>query len=192
MTAPDSCPPVVASTPPAADSAPLAAAAGTLGLAALEVSRGELARGVREVPPGSNDGPDVRAYRAGCLRHGALIHLGPCPWCACFVGWCLDAAYNGEGSIGFVRWPWRASVAEIVEDAKAMERLRTTDLDAAPIGSLLIYGRDGHSPLTGGTGHVAIKSAPTLAISGNSHDRVEEVAIDRGAGEPLVAWVALG
>lgn len=53
---------------------------------ALAVAAGEEARKVREVPPGSNKGPDVEAY----LRSVGLG--GGYSWCAAFVYWCFGKA----------------------------------------------------------------------------------------------------
>jgi hypothetical protein len=56
----------------------------------LSCARAEV--GAREEPPGSNDGPRVRAY----LRSVGLP--GGYPWCAAFVAWV------GERALGR-RWP---------------------------------------------------------------------------------------
>lgn len=55
----------------------------------LEIAAGQL--GVREDPPGSNRGPEVDVYlRAVGLNPSA----GHYPWCAAFVGWCIEEAAN--------------------------------------------------------------------------------------------------
>lgn len=57
----------------------------------LQIAAGEEARKVREVPPGSNKGPDVEAY----LRSVGLG--GGFSWCAAFVYWCFDKAAQDLG-----------------------------------------------------------------------------------------------
>lgn len=52
----------------------------------LAIAAGEEARQVREVPPGSNKGPDVEGY----LRSVGLG--GGHSWCAAFVYWCFEKA----------------------------------------------------------------------------------------------------
>lgn len=42
--------------------------------------------GEHETPPGSNDGPMIRAFLAAVGVHH------PAPWCAAFVGWCYQRA----------------------------------------------------------------------------------------------------
>ena len=57
----------------------------------VQVAGGEEARKVREVPPGSNKGPDVEAY----LRS---VGLGAGnSWCAAFVHWCFGQAAASSG-----------------------------------------------------------------------------------------------
>ena len=63
----------------------------TYGAAALPIARCEI--GVKEHPPGSNDGPRVRAYLDG---------HGPEAWCADFGTWCLRRA-------GFPEPTWNRS-----------------------------------------------------------------------------------
>lgn len=57
----------------------------------LQIAAGEEARKVREVPPGSNKGPDVEAY----LRSVGLG--GGFSWCAAFLYWCFDKAAKDLG-----------------------------------------------------------------------------------------------
>ena len=60
------------------------------GQAALAVARREL--GVKEHPPGSNDGPRVRVYTRG----------RPEPWCADFIEWALE-------QVGWTRGTWNTA-----------------------------------------------------------------------------------
>lgn len=70
----------------------------SLGQKALEVARAEAARGVKEEPPGSNDGPRVRQYQQG---------NGGNYWCAHFVSWCVEQAgrspFGHTGSVSTLR-----------------------------------------------------------------------------------------
>lgn len=150
-----------------------------LGLIALDVARSEI--GVREDPPGSNDGPRIRAYRAGCERHGKALRLGPTPWCAEFVGWC-DAAARGElrlaGTDIEAPVQWRAAVSELVTDAVKAKAWHV-GLDGAQPGDLLIMRRDGQDPTLGGIGHVgrieSIDATSVCSIDGNHDNAVSRV-----------------
>lgn len=52
----------------------------------LQIAAAECERGVREIPPNSNRGPDVEGY----LKR---VGLGAgYPWCCAFVYWCFDEA----------------------------------------------------------------------------------------------------
>ena len=63
---------------------------------ALETTLAERALALRrpssswspQVPFGSNTGPRVREYLAGCERGGHKLGLTTANWCAAFVGWC--------------------------------------------------------------------------------------------------------
>ncbi len=70
----------------------------TLGQKALEVAKSEAAKGVKEEPPGSNDGPRVREYQQG---------NGGNYWCAHFVSWCVNQAgtspFGHTGSVSKLR-----------------------------------------------------------------------------------------
>ncbi len=67
---------------------------GLLADSALTFAEAALAAGVREVPPGSNRGPEVDAY----LRAAGLDPArGSYPWCAAFVTWCVQQAALSTG-----------------------------------------------------------------------------------------------
>jgi hypothetical protein len=196
-----------------------AQSAPSLGLATLRIAQAELARGVRETSP--NDGERIRVYRAPCVRHGAPLHLGPSPWCAMFASWCVWTAAHArlrdnlrdipklalawdahewiEG-MSDARIGYRASVAELCDDARATGALRLPNADEYPLpGDLIVYGRDNQNPLHGGHGHVAIceRWSPVdghAVISGNSHDRVARDTWDAGDMSPwgpMLAWIKL-
>jgi hypothetical protein len=196
-----------------------------LGLATLRIAQAELARGVREEPLGSNTGVDVRRYLAPCVRHGRLVYPHPetaaDAWCAAFACWCVWTAAHArlrddlrdipklalawdahewiEG-MSDARIGYRASVAELCDDARATGALRLPNADEYPLpGDLIVYGRDNQNPLHGGHGHVAIceRWSPVdghAVISGNSHDRVardEWEAGDMSPWGPMLAWIKL-
>jgi len=59
----------------------------------LQVAAGEEARHVREVPPNSNAGPDVKAYLASTRQPEGK------PWCCAFVYWCFEKAAASLGTV---------------------------------------------------------------------------------------------
>jgi len=63
---------------------------GELGRGALLFAQAEIARGAREIPPGTNGGPFVWEY-TGSRTDG--------PWCAAFVQWCFEMSSESL--------PWR-------------------------------------------------------------------------------------
>lgn len=151
----------------------------SLGLAALEVALREL--GVSEDPPGSNDGQRIRMYRAGCVRGGKALHLGPSAWCALFMGWC-DSIARGEMRFdGLDVEPpvaWRAAVSELVIDAVRAKAWHV-GLDGAQPGDLLVMRRDGQDPTIGGAGHVGrierIGETTITSVDGNHGNVVARV-----------------
>lgn len=188
-----------------------------LGAAALALAQQELAAGVCEEPRGSNTGPRVRLYLGGCVRGGKGLGLTAAEWCASFVSFCVWTAAWPEmrpGAPGMRTLFWsatdradrdppigyRAAVAELVADARAASAWHDVS-EIAPgagpqPGDLLVFGRGGHDPRAGGTGHVAIvetgDTGSWVAIGGNQGDAVS--AQPRGlqdVAEPLVGWIAL-
>lgn len=142
----------------------------------VEVAKGEL--GVTESPPGSNEGPRVSEYLAGCERRGVgRLHLHAAEWCAAFVGWCANQA-----SLAI---PWRASVAEVVTDAWS-EGFRP--VPTARAGDLAVWRRLGEDPRKGGHGHIGIVEFPPdnegffRTIEGNHNNHV--AAVDHSIHEP--------
>lgn len=117
----------------------------TLGQRALLWSLAEKERGAREEPPGSNTGPDIRAYFAGAKRRGSEEPLGleGGNWCAAGASAALYAVL-GPGETA--PHGWRAAVVELVEDAAAagawhpVEHARDGSYTPQP-GDLAIYDR---------------------------------------------------
>jgi len=178
----------------------------SLGLAALALARAELARGVAEEPPGSNDSERIRVYRAPCVRRGAPLRLGPSRWCAMFASFCAWEAWTGGFEPDLLRvclsWSperhagsdappigYRAAVTELRDDAYATGALRLPQAAEEPLpGDLLVWEH-----------HVGICSewgAAKQAICGNDGDRVAEVTLgpdgEHPRAGPLLAWIRLG
>src|SRR6185369_1125601 len=160
-----------------------------LGERALALARGYLAKGIREVPPGSNTSPDIKAFLAPCERGGKLLGLTAAEWCAATACAAMENALL-PGEVG--PHGYRAAVAELCVDARGTGCLRPPSYRPR-LGDLAIFGRSGENPLTGGKGHVGRVTVEVDAsghyksIDGNHNDAVAEVA--RVVGEE-VAWIA--
>jgi hypothetical protein len=177
----------------------------TLRERALAIARGELS--VRE-----DDGPNrdkagrIAGYLSGCVRGGKRLGLGPSPWCAAFVSWCVWSAFPGfaDGLLGYqamwtprsvdVPFGYRASVAELCADARATGALRLPSAHLLPdVADVAIFARDGGNPLHGGVGHcgfvVAIGGDWIDVLAGNQSDAV---TIERRTFGDLLTWIALG
>ncbi len=83
----------VASPPAVTGAAPVAGATDA-GSRMIALAQGELAAGVAEQPPGSNDGPRIAQYRA------ATAGSGVGPWCAYFTSWLAQQAGTPVGEAG--------------------------------------------------------------------------------------------
>lgn len=188
-----------------------------LGPAVLALAQRELARGVREIPLGTNRGKDVDAYETGCVRHGKLLAIQGLAWCACYATWCIwnvlfqDAAalratsldWTAEAALeGTDRSPVgrRAAVSELYTDAKGSGAWRDRD-DASVIpgpGWLAVFKRGGQDPRHGGEGHVAVVEnfarPGYTTIGGNEGDRIRRTLRSlesERAGEELVGWIVV-
>lgn len=161
-----------------------------LGLRALAVSRDLLERRVREAPGSANDA-QVLAMLSGCRRGGSAVAgildasgdpLGlksdEIAWCAATVSYCLACAEPGEDRDA-VPHGYRASVAEIVTDAKARGFWRGPS-ERPELGWLAVWTRAGQDPLRGGLGHVGrvswVGDSTYSTVEGNHNDQVAEVA----------------
>lgn len=160
----------------------------------LTVARGEL--GVREDDGANRDKAGrITGYRRLCVRGGDRLYEYPAAnrdaWCACFVSWCAWVAARGEDDADLcIEWDphdregidppigYRASVAELVADARATSTLRLAHGPEAHLmperGDALIFGRmvNGtlHNPLHGGEGHVAFFDPPEGQLERSAHD----------------------
>lgn len=136
-----------------------------LRFAVVDTARGYL--GVREVPMGSNEGPQVNKF----LREGC--GLGPgYAWCSCFVSYVFD-----QNDVTKPDFRTALSV-EWMEKARERNLVRAKDLSrgiaVAPRGSVGAYKkgstRSGHTVLT--RGEWSGRCGPT--IEGNYNDAVGE------------------
>lgn len=142
---------------------------------------------------GPNEGAIVRASLARCTRRiaGQERPLGirdGVAWRAGFVGLCDFEAHE--------RHPWRASVRELVEDAREAGTWRPYGaLDPSP-GDLVIYKRGGKDPRVGGEGHVdrvvSCVDGVLDVVGGNVNNAVTRRTIKIGSepnGEEIVGWI---
>jgi peptidoglycan hydrolase-like protein with peptidoglycan-binding domain len=149
-----------AAPPPVPAPSPLAAAA-------LDAARGEV--GVREVPPGSNRGPEVDAY----LRTVGLEPAGGSyAWCAAFVYWCYD---RGAAALGVPNpLPRTAGVLALWNGAgrAGAERIAAAEVSVRP--SLVRSGQIFVLSTGGGLGHVglveSVDGGVLTTIEGNTND----------------------
>ena len=174
---------------------------------ALALAIEALDAGVREVPAGSNRGPDVDKYMRGCVRSGRRVGMLGVAWCAAFASWCLWEAHGGDPLLWTPRHPsgalpigYRASVRELVSDARATGAWRELLPSVTPRrGDLLVMRRHGQDPRWGGLGHVAFVESwdpdamTGVTVGGNEQDAVRRtIRSMTDAAEPPVGWIALG
>ncbi len=135
--------------------------------------------GVGEVPPGSNTGPHIREYFSGCLRGAKPLRITSGPWCAAAACWAGYVPWEDDLDVDPQAVPpphlWRASVAELIDDARAVGAWHPMGDDYAPRhGDLAIFARNGHDPTHGGLGHVGRVESSTVdtltTIDGNHGD----------------------
>lgn len=138
------------------------------GLAAELVRIAGTQVGVREVPPGSNRGPEVDAYMARVdpsLLGGA--------WCVAFIYWCHDEAARGLGRANPMART--ASVWRHWEMAQtAAGATIVTPQQARQDPTLVVPGMIFHIDTGGRTGHagivVQVLGQTLVTIEGNSND----------------------
>jgi hypothetical protein len=106
----------------------VAAPAGSPGQVALQVAQGEI--GVREEPPGSNEGARIAEYRTATV--GAYAGA---PWCAYFVSWAAAQAGAPIGDNG----SGLGSVDGVAAWAGKTGRLLPADATPQP-GDLILFG----------------------------------------------------
>lgn len=142
----------------------------------LRVAFGELDRGVREEPPGSNRGPRIDLY----LRSWARTRPGP-PWCAWFATWVLAQVLGDQNTIGRT-----GGTSTLTARAQAADLWRSKSGYLPSPGDLFMMktGR--------GKGHVGFvagyRAGRIETVEGNSGDRVRHGARDL-ADERITGFV---
>jgi hypothetical protein len=129
----------------------------TLGLRALAAGLAECERVALEGPASR-----VQVYLAGCVRGGMLVDgnlhrparlgLRSGRWSSAAIGWADHSAAlpNEEPP------PWRATVAERVDDARVLKRWHPAGNGYAfKSGDVAVFAEAGGEPEKGGPGHVA-------------------------------------
>lgn len=146
-------------------SATQAAAPGTSPMIAAAQSQ----TGVVEQPPGSNDGPEIAAYREAVA--GAP---GPGPWCAYFVSWAakqagtpLGDAGQGFGSVDAM-WAWAQSSGRGVVNGPGV---------VPQVGDVIVLNQ--HTGIVTGV----LPDGRVQTIEGNTTDSV--AAREHPAGEAI-------
>ena len=131
----------------------------SLGQRSLDIAQRELLLGVRERPPGSNNGPEIRKYLQPCVRdivtqvgsttttRTVNLNLQSSNWCCAFACYChANALRTGERPVH----GYRAGVIELVADVKVGEGYTGRWLDVADVrsgklvptqGDLAVYTR---------------------------------------------------
>lgn len=119
----------------------------------VSIARGELSRGVREVPDGSNRGTRIRMY-----GQSTTPRFYPAPWCAYFVSWVARRAGRplGPAGRGFGYVPY------IKAWAQSTGRWRRTPRS----GDLVMF------PQHVGLVESVYKNGTLTTIEGNSSNRV--------------------
>ena len=128
----------------------------------VRAARAELARGVHEMPDGSNESPRIARYRSAVRWSG-----GPAAWCGYFASWVAREAGVpvGEGGQGI------GLVSEFRRWGK-----RTGRWETAPRRGDVVVFRHGHVGIV-----EQVAGAAVVTIEGNHDNRVARVW--RGRGE---------
>ena len=122
----------------------------------LQIARGELKKGVREIP-GSRHNPEVLKYGRDL---GFTTDDSSHPWCAAFVRWCLK-----ESGV---------SVQGVTGGSKSFQHSPAYERIAQPLyGCVAVKNRAGGKPWQGHAGFwVGRKAGKDLYIGGNQGNRV--------------------
>jgi CHAP domain-containing protein len=128
----------------------------------VRVARSEAARGVHEMPNGSNESPRIARYRSA-IRWAS----GPAAWCGYFASWVAREAGApiGEGGYGI------GLVSEIRGWGKRTGRWTTR-----PVRGSIVVFRHAHVGIV-----ERVTSSSVVTIEGNHDNRVARVW--RGRGE---------
>lgn len=125
--------------------------------------------GVVEQPPGSNDGPEIAAY-----RQAVAGNPGPGPWCAYFVSWAakqagtpLGDAGQGFGSVDEM-WSWAQSSGRGIANGPGV---------VPQVGDVIVLNQ--HTGIVTGV----LPDGRVQTIEGNTTDSV--AAREHPAGEAI-------
>lgn len=159
--------------PALAQAADTPSGASSTGRRIADLARAELARGVAEQPPGSNNSPDIARYRTA--TQGAVSGA---PWCAYFASYIAHEAGapigpNGEGM---------GSVDAVASWARASGKWVPASQQPQP-GDLIVF--DEH---IGIVDHANADGTITT-IEGNHSQRVDQV--QRRVSEGVLGYVRL-
>jgi len=151
----------------------------TYGQRMIAWSRAEMDAGVAENPPGSNTGPRIRDYLAGCIRHERRLGLTAGQWCAAAASMAAHvAALHGDHVP-----TWRASGLEMIQDAIASGRWYDLDdvlhgLYVPSIGDLCVLAPSAGMPSWGRHVTRVVQWSPTgfRTIGGNEGNAWAETA----------------
>lgn len=142
----------------------------------------EHAKGVREIPDGSNQGGEVNKYIKG---------FGPAPWCALFQNWCFMLVM-GRYPLDAEGKPYRqAHVQSGIESAKKQGRFYAKGTRPPTPGDLAVWA------FPGGSGHVSAVVATDQdgdqinTIGGNEGNRVKLGLRDLNSEPRLVGFIDL-
>lgn len=129
---------------------------------AVRIARAELARGVHEVPDGSNESPRIALY-----RNAVRWSSGPAAWCGYFVSWVAREAGApiGAGGHGF----------GLVREIRRWG-IRTGRWRSAPSRGSIVVFRHSHVGIV-----ERVAGASVVTLEGNHDNRVARVR--RGRGE---------
>ncbi|MEM8485564.1 MAG: CHAP domain-containing protein [Bacteroidota bacterium] len=131
--------PLLAVTP-----TPATTADASRGPAFLGVARMFAERGVQEVPPGSNRGPDVEKFLAAVDLFPSKDRFGKWhsfPYCAAFVSYCLDEA--GDVALPLVR---SAGARKFITRNSIESRIVLRGGTRIEPGTLVIWARNARDP----------------------------------------------
>lgn len=133
----------------------------------VTLARAELAKGVREMPMGSNNSPDITRYRSALTRRRGG------PWCAAFTSYLAAEAGAplGLGGAGIdnviVTYKW----------ARAAHRLTSTPRP----GALILYRGLGHIGVV-----ESVRGSALTTIEGNYSNRVLRRHVRRSEAQAFV------
>ncbi len=157
---------------------------GPSGSKIVDIAKAELNKGVKEVPKGSNSGPDVLKYTDGVAEF----------WCADFVSWVYKEA--GVPFSGGLSGGWRISYVPTLVSWLKTNGMYTTRAENKfpPLpGDVVIIGGGAATDSSGAEGHTGIVyevSGTTLvSIDGNYGDAVSKVTyVDYLSNPKVTGW----